>query len=46
MIVKIIRPSLTKDELQKRLDEISKIAGIIVKDTYEKEYVNEVQKNK
>lgn len=32
MIEKVIRANLTEEELQKRLSEVRKIAGLIVKD--------------
>lgn len=46
MIIEIIRPSLTNEDLQKRLDEIRRIAGIIVRDTYDNERAKDVQKHK
>lgn len=44
MVIQVSRPNLTNDELEKRLSEIRRLAGIIVKDTYEKESIKKVHK--
>ena len=43
MIVEIVRPSLTEEELQKRISEVRKIAGLIVKDIEQNTYREETR---
>lgn len=41
MIIEIVRPILSEEELKKRLSEIRRIAGLIVKDIEQSTYREE-----
>lgn len=46
MIVEVIRPNITEEERKRRIAEVSRLAGSMVREIYQKQYEKELQEKK